>query len=402
MKETKNKNRKIVSLYFLPAHAGRKYNLCFLRGFNIYILKDFNAGYNYWFLLTFFTSCPKLTRNIVTNIIKFQKDPGDWGWMFVDSFIIEEGTEIVWDFNISTELINPKSNAETKKLYKYLCNIYGEQMLAGQQVYSKEEKEIDKIFTITGKYPAIKGYDMINQTPGDYIDDQVERAIEWHLEHKGIVTMCWHWWAPKYEREFYTEKTQFDVTKAVTPGTEEYELILRDMDIVAERLKEMGEVGIPVLWRPLHEASGGWFWWGAKGPEPFKELWKLIYERFTGYHKLNNLIWIWNGQDPDWYVGDEYCDIIGEDIYPGERVYSAHTIKFSECYNIVKGTKPIALTETGCLPNIDQIQDTGAWWLWFMIWWGDFITTDIYNEYEMLKYIYNHENVITLDELPEF
>ena len=44
----------------------------------------------------------------------------------------------------------------------------------------------------------------------------------------------------------------------------------------------------------------------------------------------NNLIWVWNGQAADWYPGDEYVDIIGEDIYPGERVYAPQTAKFKE------------------------------------------------------------------------
>jgi len=335
------------------------------------------------------------------NIIRFQKREGDWGWMFVDSFIIDgDSIHPKWSFDVKPELINPNTDAETQELYKYLCSIYGKKMLSGQQLYYSDEQEIQRIEKVTGKLPAIKGYDMINQLPGGEADDQVERAIDWHVNHNGIVTMCWHWWAPAGGRAFYTKDTTFDISKAVIPGTDEYKLVMRDMDVIAGKLKEMQKAGVPVLWRPLHEASGGWFWWGAKGPEPYKKLWEMMYDRFTNYYKLDNLIWVWNGQDPNWYVGDQYCDIAGEDIYPGERVYSSHAAKFGECYNTVGGKKPVALTETGCLPDTDDIEVTGAHWLWFMVWWGDFMTTDKYTDDQMLEKVYNDKNVITLDELP--
>jgi len=388
-------NYELIIRYLIPKGYGDKINSIYING-------------KYYGAITFTEEHGFAEKKVGIaqlnegkNVIKFQKNPGDWGWMFVDNFTVNKiTTKSAWKFDVSAQLINPNADEKTKKLFEYLCSIYGKKILTGQQLYFSNEEEINKIFSITGKLPAIKGYDMINQTPGGHIDDQVERAIDWHIKHKGIVTMCWHWWAPKDGRAFYTKDTKFDITKAVTPGTEEYELIIRDMDIVAGKLKEMQEAGVPVLWRPLHEASGGWFWWGAKGPEAYKKLWRLMYDRFTNYHKLNNLIWVWNGQHPEWYVGDEYCDIVGEDIYPGKRVYSSHPGKFGENYDIVRASKPIALTETGCLPDPEHIKTTGAWWLWFMIWWGDFITTDEYNDYEMLKKVYNHEDVITLDELP--
>ena len=79
--------------------------------------------------------------------------------------------------------------------------------------------------------------------------------------------------------------------------------LIRDIDAISEQLKILQDNNVTVLWRPLHEASGGWFWWGCRGKDAYQWLWNLMYERQTHYHKLNNLIWVWNGQDPDWYVG---------------------------------------------------------------------------------------------------
>ncbi len=104
--------------------------------------------------------------------------------------------------------------------------------------------------------------------------------------------------------------------------------LIRDIDAISEQLKILQDNNVTVLWRPLHEASGGWFWWGCRGKDAYQWLWNLMYERQTHYHKLNNLIWVWNGQDPDWYVGDDRCDIIGEDVYADARNYDAQAMRF--------------------------------------------------------------------------
>ena len=72
-----------------------------------------------------------------------------------------------------------------------------------------------------------------------------------------------------------------------------------------------------LLWRPLHEASGKWFWWGAKGAAPCKALWNLMYDRMVNHHGLTNLIWVWNsdGADYEWYPGDDKVDILARDFY---------------------------------------------------------------------------------------
>ena len=49
------------------------------------------------------------------------------------------------------------------------------------------------------------------------------------------------------------------------PAGEDYALLLRDIDAIAVELQKFEDAGVPVIWRPLHEAQGGWFWWGAQG-----------------------------------------------------------------------------------------------------------------------------------------
>ena len=66
------------------------------------------------------------------------------------------------------------------------------------------------------------------------------------------------------------------------------------MEIIAKELRKFEEAGIPVLWRPFHESDGDWFWWGAKGPQVAKELYKLMFDYYTNVLHINNLIWVWN------------------------------------------------------------------------------------------------------------
>ena len=175
------------------------------------------------------------------------------------------------------------------------------------------------------------------------------------------------------------------------------------------KIKKLQDADVPILWRPLHEASGGWFWWGAAGPEAYIKLYQLLYDRLTNYHDIHNLIWVWNGQNKDWYPGDEYVDIVGTDIYPGERVYSAQVAKFDELVQWNGDNKKIVtLSENGCLFDPDLAFRDNAKWSYFATWQGEFVTlnntytlSEKYTEKDMVNKVYNHDKVITLDELPD-
>ena len=199
-----------------------------------------------------------------------------------------------------TKLVSKQASENTVKLFDYLKSIYGKKHLAGQQYLQSEEVEDLVYYRLTGKLPAVRGYDFMGVSSCKKTDDQVDRAIKWATECGGIVTMCWHWYAPNdmndyskgssfyYKTTGYDHKTCFDLCKGVTEGTEEYEFIIREIDMVSAELKRMADLDIPVLWRPLHEANGNWFWWGnhdEKHREAYKKLWYMIFDRMENYHK---------------------------------------------------------------------------------------------------------------------
>lgn len=346
-----------------------------------------------------------------------------WGWTLFDYIELEEAEAISINTNVSDELINPNATEATKKLMTYLTSIYGKNILSGQFAYTTKYTEIDAIYNQTKKYPAIIGLDFSDYSParvalGCNKGQDTEKAIEW-WKQGGLVTFCWHWHSPigastdedKKWGGFYTKNTTYDLGKAMSDhNSEEYITLIRDIDAIAVELSKLQDANVPILWRPLHEASGGWFWWGAAGADNYKELWKLMYDRLTNYHGINNLIWVWNAQEKDWYPGDEYVDIIGEDIYANKKDYDSQSNGFLKAYDYTKTNKIITMSENGVLMDPDILVADGIPWSWNCTWGGEFVVpwvgsydyTEQYTSLDMLKKYYNHSYVLTRDELPTY
>jgi mannan endo-1,4-beta-mannosidase len=327
-----------------------------------------------------------------------------WGWFDIDYIEL-----------VPAESSHPRAPAgppadayagpAARALYGYLCDIYGRQILAGQY----EFREIDWV----DLQPAVGGFDFMDYSPsrrgfGADPHGLVERIVDW-ARSGGIVTVSWHWNAPmdlinepggeEWWRGFYTFATDFDLEAALAdPSSERYRLLLRDMDAVAVELGRLQDAGVPVLWRPLHEASGGWFWWGAKGPGPFVELWRLMFRRYTEENGLHNLIWVYtpagNGDFDEWYPGDEFVDVIAPDVYTGPN--DPMTGAWDPLQRRFNGRKLLALGETGSFPPQDASARFGVWWSWFCV-WGDMVRRI---PVEDLRAGLSRTDVITKEELP--
>lgn len=347
-----------------------------------------------------------------------------WGWIYLDHLkITGSGPADKTIYEVTSELVDSKASESAKNLMKFLADSYGNKIISGQYGNGGlNGKEFKAIHDATNRYPAMLGLDFIEYTPSRVAygskSNDVEHAIEFDKEG-GIVTFAWHWNAPEpyllntseqpWWSGFYTRATNIDLKKIMNGEDEEgYNLLIRDIDTIAEKLKILEAADVPILWRPLHEASGGWFWWGDSGPEPYIDLYKLLFDRLTNHHDIHNLIWVWNGQGKDWYPGDEYVDIVGTDLYPGERVYSSQAASFNELVDWLEGSRKIvALTENGCIFDPDLAFRDNAIWSYFGTWSGEFIIlnntytlSDKYTETDMLKKVYTSDKVLTLDELP--
>jgi len=295
---------------------------------------------------------------------------------------------------ISPLPVDPQASPETARLMQYLAEIYGTKIIAGQ--YTGVMEELDYLHTFTGKLPALCGFDFLT-------DGETERALEW-ASYGGLVTFSWHWRAPMGGSDFYTWGTTFDITRAVTPGTAEYDLVLRDIDGIAVKLKVLQDAKVPVLWRPLHEAEGGWFWWGAKGPQACKQLYAILFDRLTNHHGLNNLVWVWTSfttsQSYNWYPGDNLVDILGLDSYPSAGDYSPFANEFNALVTMTLDQRMVALSENGPIPDPDRLVSQKAGWLYFSTWSGRFLLDEVTNSAAHLQHVYRHDYVLTLDEIP--
>lgn len=289
-------------------------------------------------------------------------------------------------------LSNSDSDNRTRRIFEYICDNFGTNIIAAQQEsiwMGSPEYEMDHIQKITGKLPAIRGLDF----KANDFDGVVSRSIDW-TKRGGLVTICWHTGVAISD---YPESKSDDpdFERLFTSGTEENTTLMSSWNRAAEALGDLQKAGVTVLWRPFHEFDGKWFWWGKGGAENFKRLWRLMYDKFTNEYKLNNLIWILGYADNvenGWYPGDEYCDIIGSDTYDN----STHKAGWELLKKLTD--KPMAYHECGKVPPIDDFVRDGTMWAWFMPWHTDYLMA---NDSGTLNKVYNDPRVITLDKVPK-
>lgn len=326
--------------------------------------------------------------------------------------------------------VSEHSGKKTLEVFNFLRENYGKKTIIAQQMMNEKDYEDAVYYSCAEDLPAMKGFDMIFVTSSGDVS-QIDRAIEWHEKSSGLVTFTWHWNVPKDidkpngGKAFYTEEiTNFSLVNAVTPGTKEYEQVIHDIDLVAIQLQRLEAADVPVLWRPLHEASGAWFWWGGVArdgslQDSYLKLWYIIYDRLENYHELTNLIWIWNGQDGRHTVNPNTYDISGIDVYPGKEDHSAQISSYNKLNELTAEGKMLALTECGYIPDVKQMIEKEAMWLYIMPWYGDFIyatnagvpktgqgglpliNTEKMSE-EFLTEFLKDENVITWNKMPQW
>ncbi|HEX8605976.1 MAG TPA: glycosyl hydrolase [Pseudoduganella sp.] len=337
------------------------------------------------------------------------------------------------------------ADPKTRATYAYLRSIWGHYIIAGQSDLTWKDAidMAERVHADTGKYPALMGYDFMNYgMTGSALDGlrQTDEAIAW-AGRGGLVAFSWHWRDPALlgtasvnQANFYVrdpdrgKNTPFTIPVshgALDQNSPAFRQINQGIDLVAVELKKLADAGVTVLWRPLHEASGhdgdGWFWWGRARTDGVPQalanilLWRHMYDRLVNLHGVHNLIWVWNGQDPAWYPGDDVVDIISQDIYDDSdnKTYGSQAQAYLKARKSTSDNKPVALSENGYIPDPDRIAADGAWWLWFMTWNDrdtpagvtareNFWTGEYYNTNAHKRKVYGHQAVITLDRLPVF
>ena len=185
--------------------------------------------------------------------------------------------------------VNPNAQPEVQRVLDYLEENRGNRLILGQHTQTMEQPELEHIRRITGKLPALCGFELLGYSPNIRPEDSGEecmtevvnargtlrKAWEW-ARLGGLITFTWHWFSPLGGRDksFFSENTDFSASRAAQSGTPENAAFLNDLDYMAGLLRPFSDEHIPILWRPFHEAEGSWFWWGREGAEPCKKLYR--------------------------------------------------------------------------------------------------------------------------------
>ena len=313
--------------------------------------------------------------------------------------------------NAQVKPVTPNVSPEAIKLLDYLYSISGTKTLSGQHCAPLEGSlNLPVLEKQLGKYPAVFGQDFGFSAPGtwdgiNYRQQIVDEAIRRYYEGF-IITLMWHAVRPiedepvEFRESIQGELTDEEWHDLITPGTKINEKWKSQVDVIAFFLKQLQNANVPVLWRPYHEMNGEWFWWGQReGENGYQKLYRMLYDRLVNYHGINNLIWVFNGNEmrgevksyKPFYPGDDVVDILATDVY--SQQYFQHD--YDELIELA-GNRPIALGEVGLPPAVELLQRQPRW-TWFMKWNGYISWRDNIDE---IRKTYESDEVITWDELP--
>ena len=317
----------------------------------------------------------------------------------------------------------------SRNILSYFDTIYQQKQLGAM----REHGQAEKLKEITGEYPAFVEEDLCgwksprwNQEYKNVVQQEIDAVKDIWLNKKAIPSMCWHWPNPLHEGGRFPDSKvkltseQFD--NIVTPGTNEYNLMMDDLKKHADYLQQLSDLGIPLVWRPLHEIDGGWFWWtDTEKPENTANLWKIVYNYLVHEREFHNLIWLYcagvanptkkSTEDrKKYYPGDEWCDMVSIDLYnidyqnTGILEFWNATQTYSQAFSIMEEIAPAKmkiLAECEAMPNVEKTYSGDpnfARWLWAMPWYCDTGK----NPADWILKTYTHANVIMQPDLPDF
>lgn len=271
--------------------------------------------------------------------------------------------------------VDPEATRETKALFTNLRTLASERLLFGHQdalAYGVEWKEWNQcrsdVADVCGMHPAVVGWDVSKLGQRSYNIDTVDFVAmqNWIKEvyrMGGVNTISWHM------DNLLTGGDSWDqgknVVRAILPGGERHADYVAKLDLFADFVAEL-RVGflfkqdIPIIFRPFHEHTGRWFWWGQPhcSPEEYKALWRFTVSYLRDEKGLHNLLYCYSPdrfRDREHYLecypGDEWVDILGLDDYHDVSVWGSSKDLVRRLRIVVELAeergKIAALTETG-------------------------------------------------------
>ena len=286
----------------------------------------------------------------------------------------------------------PNATQQTRNVLCYLHSIYGNGILSGQEE-DNNDNGMNTVFAATGKYPAIRAFDVNNS--------QAPTQCVAHWNNGGLCMFGYHM---GINGGTYNTKTNID--NVLTAGTAENTSFNSNLDRIATFVTPLKTAGGVAILRLFHEAGQGcsWFWWSMGTSAQWQSLFKYAFNYLTATKGLNNVLWMAPlcGQGPSsaYNPGAQYIDFGGSDIYKSAGDMEPLTSMFQQTETAFPNMM-VALHECGTIPDPVQLKSTATKWLLFNVWASPFFNSP-YNTTAHLQAVYSDSYVVTRDKLPSF
>ncbi|NJD62451.1 MAG: hypothetical protein FIA93_06990, partial [Deltaproteobacteria bacterium] len=267
------------------------------------------------------------------------------------------GSILFSDVSIASAAADSNATEKTKAVLAYLTSLPSrpdKKVLSGQFIgwmFSEDPGIFSRINQMSGKTPAIMS--------GNYADfggewgnfSSTNSLLVQHWNAGGLVEVAVHIDNPATGT--WDMDTYVDLVQLATPGTALNDKWNRELDRISSGLADLQSKGIVVLFRPLLEMNGDWFWWGGRDGKQYRDLWIYTFNYMTKNKNLHNLLWVFAmnanlGNVSTYYPGGQYVDVVGVDYYSSDGDFPVA----DEYDELKKLGKPFALTELGqCDPS---------------------------------------------------
>lgn len=245
------------------------------------------------------------------------------------------------------QLVDPEASNYTKALFSYFQSVSGQHILFGHQHATDEgltltndpprvASEQSEVLHAVGDYPAIFGWDTLSidgfEKPGVEGDipqsiNNLAASMKKAHELGGVIVLSMHPMNFATGGDFYD--TSGETVTHILPGGkhhDDFTAWLDNIATLAHKVTDENNEKIPIIFRPFHEQTGGWFWWGAHQttPEQYKALFRFTVEYLRDTKDVDNFLYVFSpGAGPagdverylETYPGDEFVDILGIDNY---------------------------------------------------------------------------------------
>lgn len=277
-----------------------------------------------------------------------------------------------------------RATPETRALFSSLRALPPRTILFGHQntlAYGygwTGERGRSDVRSVAGAYPAVYGWDLMDiyaegTGPLRYDRTRADALRAWIVqgfERGGVITMSWHMPNPVTDTDAWDVSTP--AVARVLPGGDHHAEYLTTLDTAARffrSLRAADGTPIPIVFRPYHEHTGSWFWWGRDhaGVDDYKALWRMTVARMASAG-VRNLLFAYSTDVFDSragylerYPGDDVIDVLGFDDYHGIKSRDALPQFVNRLKLLVElareSGKIAAVTETG----LEAIPDPD-WW----------------------------------------